>query len=135
MLIFVTLKLVVLGTKPMDRPVLLHAPRYYKYLQIVNSSFKLNLGIRGYDRKTDQKIQIVCVHRGGPITRCAFTLTLRAGCEHIFQLYKPHPRNKYQMKLRGSAAPEQKNTKIHQRNGPLKANFFAFLISEKCSFS
>ena len=121
-----TLLLLVLGTMKCHRPVLLHALRYYKYLAIFKSSFKLNVGIRSYDRKTYQKNTNSCVHRGGPITRCVFTLTLRAGCKHIFQLYKPHLHNKYQMKLRGSAAPEHKNRKIHQRNGPLNVKFFIF---------
>ena len=51
-----TLVLLVLGTMAMQRSVLLHAPRYYKYLVSFKSSFDLNLGIRGYARKTDQKI-------------------------------------------------------------------------------
>ena len=85
-------------------------------------------------QQSNQKMRIVCDHRGGPITRCAFTLTLRAGCEHIFQLYKPHLHNKYQMKLRGSAAPEHKNTKIHQRNGPLNREFLDFRLAENLRF-
>ena len=62
-----TLVILVLGTLPMERSVLLHAPRYYKYLVSFKSSFHLNVGIRSYARKTDQKIRIVCASPDGQI--------------------------------------------------------------------
>ena len=67
-LIFDTLSPLVLGTLPMERSVLLHAPCYYKYLVSFKSSIGLNLGVRSYARKTVQKPQIVSTSSDGQIT-------------------------------------------------------------------
>ena len=112
-----TLALLVLGTLPTERPVLLHAPRHYKYLVSFKSSFDLNLGIRSCARKTDQKLRIVCASSDGQITRRR-PIVLLYDDSHLYEPFD------CRMKLRGSAATEPKNTKIHQRNGPLRPKSF-----------
>ena len=122
-----TLTPLVFGTLPMQRSVLLHAPRYYKYLATFKSSFDLNLGIRSYARKTDQKIRIVCASSDGQITRRR-PIALLYDDSHLYEPFD------CRMKLRGSAAPEPKNTKKSSTERASQAKILHFVGASKNTY-
>ena len=107
----------------MHEAELLHTPRCIPNLENIPSSLKSGNRIRTYDPKTDLEVS----KNFKPI-RAADTLptdiTLRGRLDEssipALRVMSSH------LKLRGSAATEPKNAKIHERDGPENQKSFTF---------
>ena len=103
---------------------LLHAPRYILNLQYISSSSKSDDKDQSYARKTNLHATKSFNPRGEPDTpptdnTLRSMAALRVTYSYIILI------------LRGSAAPEPKNTKIHEQNRPLNLKFFIFRAPRK----